>query len=325
MPEAGESAPKTSDFFLGVVDFFAIILPGCLLVYWAQRALNLGGYVSPEWTAGTRGWAVFLVAAYVAGHIAFALGGLLFDKVYDQTYKLAPAENRKDYCLVRIRAKDLTKALLTKYYVDGDNALEWAATFVRLGSSAASAEIDRLEADSKFFRSLAVVLVLIWSFNPLSLTPHAHWAWVSLITSVPVVALRIGLWLAGSISGSLEAQKKDISKELLKTKHLKELDFELEAEAEAQANEEVSKWRRRWSWCALAAWVLLVAGPPIWWFRLCPKALVGAASAALGVFSVWRYMERRLKRTELTYRYLIALPNAARFLERGHAGSESAH
>jgi hypothetical protein len=39
MPEAGESAPKTSDFFWGVVDSFAVILPGSVLAFCLQNCL----------------------------------------------------------------------------------------------------------------------------------------------------------------------------------------------------------------------------------------------------------------------------------------------
>ena len=41
-----------------------------------------------------------------------------------------------------------------------DSALQWATTFGRLRVPSAMVEVDRLEADSKFFRSLSVLLLL---------------------------------------------------------------------------------------------------------------------------------------------------------------------
>src|SRR5262249_1798853 len=64
---------KPSDFFIGVIDFFGILVPGAVLLFldghWLQRALNLhlpSGRVEQ--------WAVFLVGSYVLGHFLLGAG-----------------------------------------------------------------------------------------------------------------------------------------------------------------------------------------------------------------------------------------------------------
>jgi hypothetical protein len=37
MAESGESAPKTSELYLGIVDLFAVILPGAIFTSRAER------------------------------------------------------------------------------------------------------------------------------------------------------------------------------------------------------------------------------------------------------------------------------------------------
>ena len=41
MAEAGESAPKASEFYLGIVDLFAVVLPGAIIVFVVERGFAL--------------------------------------------------------------------------------------------------------------------------------------------------------------------------------------------------------------------------------------------------------------------------------------------
>lgn len=182
--------PKPSDFFVGVIDFFAILLPGALLTVLLLSAgeglLDLVG--EPRGT--TERWAAFLVAAYVLGHLLQAFGGLFLDPIYDCLYrdwwKLGKNplrcfgekwNTRKKTNLTvkakprvfpeegRIRAKGYYTLLKKADELAGDdpkpdNLYHWAETSVRLGSASASTEIQRHSADSKFFRSFSLVLLV---------------------------------------------------------------------------------------------------------------------------------------------------------------------
>lgn len=70
-------------FFIGLMEFFSILLPGALLTYLFM------GEAGPavledrsERLAGAEAWAAFLFASYLFGHPVFLLGSRL-DKLYD--------------------------------------------------------------------------------------------------------------------------------------------------------------------------------------------------------------------------------------------------
>jgi hypothetical protein len=78
---------KPSDFFIGVSDFFAVLLPGASVLYLFQP-LVLARLPIP-WLPATpaQGWSLFIVLAYIAGHLLHAVGSwLLDDYVYDKFY-----------------------------------------------------------------------------------------------------------------------------------------------------------------------------------------------------------------------------------------------
>ncbi len=72
-------------FFIGVFDFFSIVLPGALLTYLFKD--NVGPPFfgdNYQKLAGTEGWLVFLFSSYLVGHFVFLLGSwLLDDHLYD--------------------------------------------------------------------------------------------------------------------------------------------------------------------------------------------------------------------------------------------------
>src|SRR5207247_9491287 len=72
-------------FFIGLMDFFSILLPGALLAYFVKdRAGPL--FLGSEYyrLLGAQGWITVLFSAYLLGHFAFLLTAWLFDDyVYD--------------------------------------------------------------------------------------------------------------------------------------------------------------------------------------------------------------------------------------------------
>ena len=145
---------KPGDFFIGVVDFFAILLPGALLSFLAEEPAQryVFGSILGCVHGATEGWAAFIFASYLMGQFASLLGATFMDGVYDRTY--LPYKRRNGDAL-----HDEVKKL------QGDNStiagtLKWSNAYVRLQNSDAAAEMDRLEATSKFFRSLVIVLLV---------------------------------------------------------------------------------------------------------------------------------------------------------------------
>jgi hypothetical protein len=161
---------KPGDFFLGVVDFFATLLPGALITFLLIKAAEriCQTAISAQLCSlfaglpheGAQGWVAFAIVSYVLGHSVFLIGSLFLDDVYDQTYR---KWHETEVESLKQRAELLGGRILNQeYYKHEDSILNWATAFVRLRNPSAAVEIDRLEADSKFFRSLTVVLALGW-------------------------------------------------------------------------------------------------------------------------------------------------------------------
>jgi ADP-ribose pyrophosphatase YjhB (NUDIX family) len=173
-------------FFIGLVDFFAVWLPGALLVYLLKDSLvpTILGVDNYNRLAGNEGWAVFLFTSYLVGHFIFLIGSsLLDDQIYDrirkateweQISRLSNGKNGSNVIfryLARILMKSddaLRQAIRIKEEcVDpriSQNALnvfQWSKAKLVLNHPAAMESIQRFEADSKFFRSLVVVCLLI--------------------------------------------------------------------------------------------------------------------------------------------------------------------
>ena len=174
-------------FFIGLVDFFSILLPGALVTYLfkddAGRRIFGDQY---QKIAGTEGWLVFLFSSYLVGHFIFLLGSwLLDDHVYDRmrtaTYveqikrlakgeKLSPRWAR--WLARRFFKSDMDKTLrqavtIKEHYLDSlkasssINAFQWCKARLTFDHPEAIATVKRFEADSKFFRSLVVVLCVL--------------------------------------------------------------------------------------------------------------------------------------------------------------------
>ena len=69
--------------FIGLMDFFSILLPGALLTYLLMGEVGLV-VLGDRYArlAGAEAWAAFLFASYLFGHLVFLLGSWL-DEFYD--------------------------------------------------------------------------------------------------------------------------------------------------------------------------------------------------------------------------------------------------
>ncbi len=142
---------RPSDFFLSILDLFAVIIPGAVLT--ALLWPTLEPAISEQLTA-VGSWtttAAFLVIAFVGGQLAYAAGSIL-DRPYDRWRTRSIGDDP----FLRL-AKEFAAEAGGR--ADGVNMYQWAEAHLRLWNPAAIAEIDRQQAHSKLFRSLSVVLV----------------------------------------------------------------------------------------------------------------------------------------------------------------------
>lgn len=172
-------------FFVGVIDFFAILLPGALLTYlWRHKIASVVLNKQSFQFQTTEDWMVFLFLAYLLGHIAFLFGSWL-DELYDwlrkgtpagQTARLAKGKNffhpkkralagflfgpNPDEAVMQaVRIKSRALAALSAQ--DAVNAYQWCKARLSKEHPPGLVAVQRFEADSKFFRSFAVVLLAL--------------------------------------------------------------------------------------------------------------------------------------------------------------------
>lgn len=171
---------KPGDFFLGLMDFFTILLPGALLAYLAENlaAHNIFGQLLPPIHTEVEGWVAFLLASYLLGQFLFLIGATFMDGIYDRTF-LRAKRKRGDKLYEKAKA-------LTGRQGEYAGVRKWAATMIRLRSPDASLQMDRLEATSKFFRSVFVVLILYF----LKFAWSQHWLAVLVIAAL----LALSFW-----------------------------------------------------------------------------------------------------------------------------------
>ena len=199
-------------FFIGLMDFFSILLPGALLTYLLMDEVGplvLGDRYCN--LAGAQAWAAFLFASYLFGHLVFLLGSWL-DEFYDwarrytlnvQITRLArrghllPWLARALIWLVFKGERNLAvdratrikqQALGALQAKDAINTFQWSKAWLNAESPASLAVVQRFEADSKFFRCFTVVLLLV-----LIAWPWQH-HWPPAGIPVVLVLLLLALW-----------------------------------------------------------------------------------------------------------------------------------
>jgi len=321
MAEHSEGGPKPTDFFVGVIDLFAILLPGAILAFVTQKTLE---FSKVQWSAEgawanklddylphgeVASWALFLVISYVFGHFIFAIGSLLLDDLYDQTYKawwwkrkhvkelnkIAAKVLEKHFDPLQVRLNNLhqAEAGVTKLCIVHKRVIQWSEVICRSRNSAASSEIDRAQADSKFFRALVTLQLLSWPVV-IRLAPGTRFLreYTAVILLLLAYRLQRVEWI----------------------------------------NDKVAAWQEG-TW----RWIRFLLSPFNWFtilltifvVRLCVKLSDAIAPTTVNYWyvliivisllslSVWRFMEQRLKATRLTYEFFIALSEIKSPVEPG--------
>lgn len=144
---------EPESLFIGVIDFFSVLLPGAVLTYLVKDDVeaNLLGSVFPRIAGEAAGWAAFLFSSYLLGHFIFLIGSYL-DKISDPIRKPAAAALKHVRSIKDGRIPEVESEVVV-------NAFQWAKARLTIQCPDALVEVQRLEADSKFFRSLVVVLL----------------------------------------------------------------------------------------------------------------------------------------------------------------------
>ena len=199
--------------FIGLMDFFSILLPGALLTYLLKGSLGPLFLGSADFSniTGTEAWVVFFFCSYLLGHFIFLLGAtILDDYIYEPVrkatlgsqFELLAGGKKLSLNLVRkialfLFGRDadmpLRQVLLIKEHylnpagaTEAINAFQWCKARLTVENSEGLAMVQRFEADSKFFRSLLIVLVV---FIPWGLA-QGQWD----ITLISTLLMLLAAW-----------------------------------------------------------------------------------------------------------------------------------
>lgn len=174
-------------FFIGLMDFFTILLPGALLAFLLQPVVHpwlVGqGIVLPE--QGVAGWIAFLLVSYLLGHLVFLVGAWWLDDFYDWARNLTRDKQIARVVRCRRPLRWMTRAFVWVVYkresnaavakaaaikkqllaplaaADAINTFQWSKAWLAKESPVHLTQVQRFEADSKFFRSLTVSLLIL--------------------------------------------------------------------------------------------------------------------------------------------------------------------
>jgi hypothetical protein len=130
-------------------------------VYLGLRLVNLKSLGLPEPAGELQITAAFLAVSYAAGQLIYAAGSWFLDPIYDETYK----RYRQG-----VRGKELRRladarmdAELKNIGAGGQAVTKrtpWTRAVLTLRGQSGWAEVERLDADAKFFRGMTIVLLV---------------------------------------------------------------------------------------------------------------------------------------------------------------------
>ena len=183
---------KPADFFVGVTDLFSVILPGAALAYVCYMVeKHIGSDVLGFRALGTyEGYLAFFVAAYLLGNVMDMVGAAILDNIYDLTYahwkrsdpmslkqwwQETPPRMKEEWVSAVRAIKETRKRehlrldeatyreaerLAGSSRPQGFNVYKWTRSWIAVYSSSAFAEVERMQANSKFFRGMVTLSVI---------------------------------------------------------------------------------------------------------------------------------------------------------------------
>ncbi len=173
---------KPGDFYLGVVSFLGVLLPGAIFIFLLMTTF-------PGGQAKLHDWRVFGSAAYVCGHLLLAASEIL-NSTADRVAKVLWPGLSQELGFIELKWRDAHHDFICAEKAGNKGALKargfsfhTALSYVRLRNPEAAAEVDHHMADYKLLRSLVLVLLLnsvivVW------IPPHSFgWAFLEILIS----------------------------------------------------------------------------------------------------------------------------------------------
>lgn len=156
-----------SNFYISIIDLFAILLPGVIaslvIYYFSSDTIDsfLNGNADKTFFSGF----VLLFSFYLFGHIISQVSAYLDEWVYDRFKEKVFKDHKCVKKMMGIRENRYSNEMHPVYV----NTYKWSIFKLQKEYPDAAAEVERYMADSKFFRSLFVIMLvlgLVFLFQP---------------------------------------------------------------------------------------------------------------------------------------------------------------
>lgn len=298
---------QPSNFYISIIDLFAILLPGAiaaLVIYLELReGIEVGIKGVESDSSFIKGFGL-LAAAYLLGHFIGQLSAYLDEWIYDPLKKKVFSEQNRVVKVQCIRKK--------KYEIKPNpvyvNAYKWSLYKLQREMPEAAVEVNRYMADSKFFRSFFVLLLVLAIIKPkVIMGLHDALLENSYANEFPP---QVG-YLISIIGGIILLlyifwKKKHDSKEEEFTErpceYIDQLEKKQKEEKEKEEEQEKKNWRTYLKdWIKANALMLSICLIFIGLF------LISEILLLLAGFSLVRYFKKRHKATDTAYQYIIFL------------------
>ncbi len=143
-----------SDFFVSIIHIFVIFMPGGIFLYAGylllQRHIDPGDVVIKS---DPLSWVVLLAASFVLGHFISLIASKFEDK--DNTLT-------EDDLKLRAVAYQIVRSKLPDALLSVDRFRRWGSLLLRQAESPAYGDIERKDADRRFFRNIRAAFLLIF-------------------------------------------------------------------------------------------------------------------------------------------------------------------
>jgi hypothetical protein len=144
------SIPKPSEWFIGALEFFGVLIPGGVAVYLVHSvAISAGWIPGLAGLGGVAGWVAFLVISFIVGYLAHPPAHV-FNRAYDRWYA-EPRRRGGDPDMEFTRGKAQGKK------GPHDSLYSWAKSELATLSKDQLARVESIEGVSKMFRTLTLL------------------------------------------------------------------------------------------------------------------------------------------------------------------------
>lgn len=163
---------KPGDFFFGLFELLAYIVPGMILFATLPEVLR---WNAPQYLnilnnsqVTTVGWVVFILVSYIFGHFIHHISALLLNPIYTATYYKKKKNKHNAFIMS-------TEHLIKKAMPNRLDLFSSAEAYISCKQPSLISELEKHSANSKLFRALSILCIYLCFY------PQINWAGIVIL------------------------------------------------------------------------------------------------------------------------------------------------